>query len=151
MHSETTVPRIVAASASAASWRVPRWPTIAVSVSRYSGSAARAPRAGRLPDGTPLSACVADADTDAELQTAGLVLTTAADRLAERATRGDAVAALRLGYLTGAVRRGAAHTAGVGAELERRVSRAGAYVAEDGGAAAGAAPQRGLTAGQVSG
>ena len=112
---------------------------------------AAAPRAVRLPDGTPLSACVADADTDAELQTAGLVLTTAADRLAERATRGDAVAALRLGYLTGAVRRGAAHTAGVGAELERRVSRAGAYVAEDGGAAAGAALQRGLTAGQVSG
>jgi hypothetical protein len=112
---------------------------------------AAAPRAVRLPDGTPLSACVADADTDAELQTAGLVLTTAADRLAERATRGDAVAALRLGYLTGAVRRGAAHTAGVGAELERRVSRAGAYVAEDGGAAAGAALQRGLTAGQASG
>src|SRR5919197_3264901 len=112
---------------------------------------AAAPRAVRLPDGTPLSAFVADADTDAELQTAGLVLTTAADRLAERARRGDAGAALRLRYLTGAVRRGAAHTAGVGAELERRVSRAGAYVAEDGGAAAGAAPQRGLTAGQVSG
>jgi hypothetical protein len=36
-----------AASASAASCVVPRWPTIAVSTSRYSGSAASAPSAGR--------------------------------------------------------------------------------------------------------
>jgi hypothetical protein len=112
---------------------------------------AAAPRAVRLPDGTRLSACVAEANTDAELQTTGLVLTNAADRLAERAMHGDAVAALRLGYLAGAVRRGAQRTAGVGAELERRITRAGAYVAEDGGTAAGAALQRGLAAGRVKG
>jgi hypothetical protein len=112
---------------------------------------AAAPGAVRLPDGTALSTCVRDADTDAELQNAGFVLTAAADSLAARATRGDAVAALRLGYLAGAVRRGAAHTAGIAAELQRRVERAGAYVAEDGGARAGAALHRGLAAGQARG
>ena len=40
------VVRIVAAIASAASWVVPRCPTIAVSTSTYSGSAASAPSAG---------------------------------------------------------------------------------------------------------
>jgi hypothetical protein len=112
---------------------------------------AKAPAAVRLPDGTALSACVTDADTDAELQTMGLMFTTVADRLAERAQRGDAEAAMRLGYLTGAVRRGSQHTAGVAAELERRVARAGAYVAEDGGARAGAALRRGLAAGRATG
>jgi hypothetical protein len=110
-----------------------------------------APRAVRLADGTPLSDCVRNATTDAELQTAGLILTTAAEDLARRAARGDVVAALRLGYLTGAVRRGAARTAGVGAELQRRVERSGAYVAEDGGAEAGAALQKGLSAGRATG
>jgi len=47
MHSETIVDSTVAARASAASCGVPRWPTIAVSTSRYSGSAASAPSAGR--------------------------------------------------------------------------------------------------------
>jgi hypothetical protein len=47
LHSATTVERSTAASASAASCVVPRWPTIAVSTSRYSGSAASAPSAGR--------------------------------------------------------------------------------------------------------
>ena len=46
MHSETSVVSTVAAIASAASWVVPRCPTIAVSTSRYSGSAASAPSAG---------------------------------------------------------------------------------------------------------
>jgi hypothetical protein len=110
-----------------------------------------APRAVRLSDGSSLSDCVRNATTDADLQTAGLILTTAAEDLARRATRGDVMAALRLGYLTGAVRRGAERTAGVGAELQRRVERSGAYVAQDGGAAAGAALQRGLAAGRATG
>jgi copper chaperone CopZ len=112
---------------------------------------AKAPGAVRLPDGTALSACVTAADTDAELQTMGLVFTTVADSLAERAQRGDAEAAMRLGYLAGAVRRGAEHTAGVALELERRISRAGAYVAADGGHEAGAALRRGLAAGRATG
>src|SRR3954467_10030995 len=64
------------------------------------------PGAVRPPHRPALSTCVGEADPDAELQNAGFVLTAAADSLAARATRGDAVAALRLGYLAGAVRRG---------------------------------------------
>lgn len=112
---------------------------------------AAAPGAVVLPDGTRLSECVADADTDAELQSAGRTLTATADGLAERAQRGDAEAALRLGYLAGAVRRGAARTAGVASELQRRVEQAGAYVAADGGPAAGRALRRGLAAGEAGG
>ncbi|HSD75832.1 MAG TPA: hypothetical protein VLA98_00445 [Solirubrobacteraceae bacterium] len=112
---------------------------------------AAAPRPVRLPGGTALSACVRHADTDAELQSTGLALTAAADHLAARAQRGDATAALRFGYLAGAVRRGAERTAGVAAELQRRVERAGAYVAQDGGPAAGAALRRGLAAGRATG
>jgi hypothetical protein len=85
-----------------------------------------------LASGTPLSQCVALARTDAELQTVGLVLTNAAERLARRAERGDVRSALQLGYLAGAVRRGAARTAGIHAELERRVARAAAFVDEAG-------------------
>jgi hypothetical protein len=112
---------------------------------------AAAPGAVVLPGGTRLSDCVAHADTDAELQSAGVTLTAAAERLAERARRGDAVAALRLGYLAGAVRRGAARTAGVGSELQRRVEQAGAFVGADGGPAPGRALRRGLAAGEARG
>jgi hypothetical protein len=112
---------------------------------------AAAPGAVVLPDGSRLSECVAHADTDAELQSTGLTLTAAADGLADRAQRGDTVAALQLGYLAGAMRRGAARTAGVGSELQRRIEQAGAYVAADGGAAAGRALRRGLAAGEARG
>jgi hypothetical protein len=103
-----------------------------------------------LPSGTPLSQCVARAKTDAELQTVGVVLTNAAERLARRAQAGDARAALQLGYLAGAVRRGAARTAGIHAELERRVARAGAFVHEA-GRRVERALLRGLAAGEAHG
>ena len=74
-----------------------------------------APAPVRLPDGTPLSECLSKADTDAELQSFGALITEVADDLADR---GDAV---RLGYLIGAARRGAAKTNGVGLELEHRL------------------------------
>src|SRR4051794_13562553 len=70
----------------------------------------RAPAPVRLSDGTRLSDCLAKADTDAELQSFGALVTQVADDLADR---GDAV---RLGYLIGAARRGAARTNGVGLE-----------------------------------
>jgi hypothetical protein len=73
----------------------------------------RAPAPVRLPTGARLSQCVADARSDSDLQNAGLVLTHAADDLSAAAKRGDAEAALRLGYLVGATRRGAARTAGI--------------------------------------
>ncbi len=78
---------------------------------------ARAPQPVTLSTGTRLSECVSHAQSDAELQTAGAVLTRAADDLASRAQRGDAEAAVGLGYLVGAARRGAKRTAGIHAEL----------------------------------
>jgi hypothetical protein len=104
----------------------------------------------RLASGTPLSQCVARARTDAELQTVGLVLTNAAERLARRAEHRDEGAALQLGYLAGAVRRGAARTAGIHAELERRVARAGAFV-DEAGPRVERALLRGIAAGEARG
>ena len=73
-------------------------------------------------DGTKLSECVARAQTDSDLQNVGAILTRAAERL-ERRARTDARAALELGYLAGATRRGAGDNIGVQEELARRVGR----------------------------
>jgi hypothetical protein len=111
---------------------------------------ARAPAPVTLPGGTRLSECVADARSDADLQNAGTILTRAADHLSGAAAGGDAVAALRLGYLVGATRRGARSTAGIHAELQRRIERAAAHL-EEVGARVTAALARGLRAGEASG
>ena len=111
---------------------------------------ARAPAPVTLAGGTRLSECVANARSDSDLQNAGTVLTRAADDLAEGAAGGDAVAALRLGYLVGATRRGARKTAGIHAELQRRIERAAAHLDEAGGRVA-AAVGRGLRAGEATG
>jgi hypothetical protein len=79
-----------------------------------------APGSVRLRDGTRLSDCVAGAVDAAELQNVGASFTAAAARLARAAPR-DRDAALRLGYLIGAVERGAGRTAGFQAELENRM------------------------------
>ena len=109
---------------------------------------ARAPAPVTLGTGTPLSKCISQARSDAELQNAGTVFTRAADELADLAEAGDAAAALRLGYLIGATRRGASRTAGIHAELQRRLERAGAYVK---GPRVDAALARGLRAGERTG
>ena len=72
----------------------------------------------RLTGGTLLSECVERASTDADLQIVGFALTPAADRLAGQETE---AAALQLGFLAGAVRRGAERTNGVAVELVRRM------------------------------
>jgi hypothetical protein len=111
---------------------------------------ARAPQPVTLPSGTRLSQCVANARSDSDLQTAGAVLTRAADHLAAAARAGDADAALRLGYLVGAARRGAARTAGIHAELQRHIERAAAVLV-DGGARVAAALAHGQRAGEATG
>jgi hypothetical protein len=110
----------------------------------------RAPAPVTLPSGTRLSECVSHARSDAELQTAGAVLTRAADDLAGRAERGDAQAALGLGYLVGAARRGAKKTAGIHAELQRRVESSARALVDRGGEAT-AALDRGMRAGEATG
>jgi hypothetical protein len=105
---------------------------------------ASAPGHVRLADGTPLSECVERAFDDGELQDLGASLTPAADELADRATPD---AALQLGYLIGAVHRGAARTNGVHAELVRRLE-ATARRQDD---ALTAATRRGISAGEADG
>jgi hypothetical protein len=107
----------------------------------------RAPAPVALGSGARLSDCVRNARSDSELQNAGIVLTQAADALAVRAEHGDARAAVALGYLVGATRRGAARSPGIHAELQRRVERAAAYVE----GAAATALRRGMRAGEASG
>lgn len=79
---------------------------------------ADAPGAVALADGTLLSECVGRASDDAELQMVGFAFTPVADRLAARRSPG---AALQLGFLVGAVRRGASESNGVSLELVRRM------------------------------
>jgi hypothetical protein len=110
----------------------------------------RAPVTVRLGDGTALSDCFANARTDAALQSFGVIAVGAAEHLGVRARRGDARAAVQLGYLVGAARRGARRSSGIQAELARRVARAAAFV-DDGGAAASAALARGMRAGEAGG
>jgi hypothetical protein len=81
-----------------------------------------APGAVALRDGTRLSTCIAQARADAEIQTVGSIYTRVADDLAARAGISDS-AALRLGYLIGATRRGARHTSGIHQELVRRLEQ----------------------------
>ena len=81
-----------------------------------------APGEARLPDGTRLSACVRNARDDAELQEIGLLMTSVAEDLEVRAAR-DPKAALQLGYLIGAARRGAPGDSGPGEELVYRLER----------------------------
>src|SRR3954452_4952929 len=93
----------------------------------------RAPAPVTVGAGTRLSDCVAHAQSDADLQNTGLVLTRVADDLSSRAQRGDARAALGLGYLVGAARRGAAHTSGIHAELQHRMESAARPLSEEAG------------------
>jgi hypothetical protein len=109
----------------------------------------RAPATVRLAGDTPLSRCVSIAAArDGDLQTLGVTLTQVADDLRSSAGT-DAAAALRLGYLVGAARRGAAATPGVAAQLARRVEQsAGGDLT---GAASRAALQRGIELGEAGG
>jgi hypothetical protein len=111
----------------------------------------RAPAPVTLASGTRLSDCVSRARSDADLQTTGLVLTRAADHLATRAQSGDARAAVALGYLVGAARRGAARTNGIHAELAHRVESAARVLADAGAPDVESALERGVRAGQATG
>lgn len=109
---------------------------------------AAAPGSVRLAGGTAISVCVARARTVTQLERIGGLLTSEADRLAARAM-GDPQAALELGYLIGAIRRGAALTNGFASQLRAHVEDAGAL--RGAGAAPLAALHRGILAGQASG
>ncbi|UGS39201.1 hypothetical protein [Capillimicrobium parvum] len=99
----------------------------------------KAPGPVTLGDGTTLSRCVDQARSDVELQSLGMVLTSAAEQLAEQRRM------VALGYLVGAARRGAEHNGGVGTELVRRLEGTGRLVGD------GPDLRRGLRAGNASG
>jgi hypothetical protein len=109
----------------------------------------RAPETVTLSDGTTISGCFETAQSAADLQNVGVTLSAAAEDLEARALEGDADAALRLGYLVGAARKGAERTIAYSAELVRRLERSASV--EDGGPQVAAALERGMAAGEARG
>jgi hypothetical protein len=107
---------------------------------------AAAPRRVEL-DGTPISACLARSREPGEIQEVGAAYIAVAARLNDAAAAApEGKDALRLGYLVGAVRRGAEGTQGIHSELLRRLEQeAGPLAAES------AAYRRGERAGTRSG
>ena len=76
-----------------------------------------------LDDGTRLSDCVSSARSEGELQALGLLYVRVADVLGAQAPS-DTDAAFALGYLAGAVARGAAASSGnIAAQLARRIDQ----------------------------
>jgi hypothetical protein len=74
--------------------------------------------------GSPLSVCVARSSDPGDMQRVGADLIAVASGLADEArARPESRSLLRLGYLVGAVRRGAVRTPGTHEELRRRVEQ----------------------------
>jgi hypothetical protein len=76
----------------------------------------------RLADGTSISDCLSHDADSGDIQNVGSMLLTVTQQLVDSGT-GDQRALLELGYLTGAVHRGAAHAQGVDDEIERRIEQ----------------------------
>jgi hypothetical protein len=98
-------------------------------------------------DGVRLSGCLVKSSNPAELQDVGALYLDAAAALAGAAAkRPEGAAALQLGYLVGAVGRGAERTQGIHSELVRRLEQEAASLADSSGTYA-----RGRRAGARSG
>ena len=108
----------------------------------------RAPAAVTLAGGTSLSGCVRRAREDGELQALGLLLTQVADGLRVRAAS-DPAAALQLGYLVGAMRRGERGSPGLASQLARRIEQIA--MLEGDGPRTGSQLERGIRAGEAGG
>ena len=86
---------------------------------------ARAPRDVRLAGGVLISSCFQQAASPADVQNVGAIFVDAADGLADRVRAAPhSHAAVELGYLIGAVRRGARTDTGVHYQSEQRVEQA---------------------------
>lgn len=129
--------------------QAPSLPTACVEGTQPIAAALRAaPGKVALADGTRLSQCVERARQEGDVQTLGALYTRVADDLRARMETSEA-AALQLGYLIGATRRGARRTTGIHLELVRRLEQT---VGLDGGPAhRRAAFRRGLAAGSSRG
>jgi hypothetical protein len=88
----------------------------------------RAPGEVRLGGETPVSDCLAENQSGAELATVGEAMVTATTKLnAEARAAPGGAANVQLGYLLGAVERGAERTEGIHADLIRRLTAAARY------------------------
>lgn len=107
---------------------------------------ASAPRPVRL-GGTPLSACLSRSSSPVEIQQVGGSFLEVASALARQASENRASrSATQLGYLIGAVRKGAATTQGIHLEMVRRLEQE-AILVEGGSAAFRAGERAGRTSG----
>jgi hypothetical protein len=103
-----------------------------------------------LIDGEPISACLVRDQPAGQLNEVGSAAVAAATELNEEALkRPRGAAATQLGYLVGAIERGAEDTKGVHADLVRRINAAARF-SED-GAVPGAAFERTYGAGYAVG
>jgi hypothetical protein len=94
----------------------------------YRAALGRAPAHAELDGDTPISDCLVQNQGAGELATAGAALVRVATGLnAEARAHPAGRAPYELGYLVGALRRGAEDTAGVHAELLRRVESAARF------------------------
>ena len=109
-----------------------------------------APQTVTLEDGETISGCLRGATTSADLQNVGIALSRAAEDLESLAFEGDERAALQLGYLVGAARKGSARTTLITGELVHRLERSAALDDEVPPAVV-AAVQRGMAAGAARG
>lgn len=112
---------------------------------------AAAPEVVRLEGGFTISECLRRATSPSDLQEVGITLTNAGEDLELLALRGDARAALQLGYLAGAAREGAKTTSGLGEELVWRLEASAGAAASSGIAPVVAAVNRGTKAGAAQG
>jgi hypothetical protein len=96
--------------------------------SYYAGALKRAPGEVRLPGGVAISDCLVRNQRTGDLANVGSYLLRVATQLNATARRSPAAApTVQLGYLVGAVARGAANTGGIHSELQRRIEAAALY------------------------
>ena len=94
----------------------------------FASALEKAPGAVRLPGGTPISGCLVANQSTGDLTNVGADLLQVATQLNAKARRDPGGAAtVQLGYLIGAVTRGASDTHGIHNELFRRIEAAALY------------------------
>jgi hypothetical protein len=94
----------------------------------FSSALQRAPERVRLPGDVPISGCLVRNQGTGDLTNVGSTLVGVATELNAKARREPGgPPTVQLGYLVGAVTRGAAKTQGIHSELQRRVEAAALY------------------------
>ena len=95
---------------------------------QYFTALENAPKPVRLPGDVPISDCLVENQSAGDLATVGGTLVKVATELNARARRDPGgPPTVQLGYLVGAVEKGASDTHGIHAELQRRIEAAALY------------------------